>query len=248
MEKIVFFDVDGTLLPGGAGKIPADTEQALFALREKGIGVVLCSGRHPNEVKDFLYLPFDGFVHLNGQLCLDAEGRTLFANPIVGADKALLLERFEEKQLPMILVERGRQFMNCHSPQVKLVQDECALEIYPIEPYRGADILMATIFTDQELTFGALEVGRWHAWACDVYHTGAGKRKGLEVFMREFGVARANTLAFGDALNDVEMLKFAGLGIAMGNGYAEAKRAADYVTDAADRGGIHKALVHFGLI
>ena len=55
-------------------------------------------------------------------------------------------------------------------------------------------------------------------------------------------------MAFGDGENDIEMLRFVGVGVAMGNGGDAVKAAADYVTDAVDEDGIAKALRHFGLI
>ena len=55
-------------------------------------------------------------------------------------------------------------------------------------------------------------------------------------------------MAFGDGENDIDMLKFAGIGVAMGNSSDIVKAAADYVTDTIDNDGIEKALRHFGLI
>ena len=55
-------------------------------------------------------------------------------------------------------------------------------------------------------------------------------------------------MAFGDGENDADMLKFAGIGVAMGNAAEKAKAAADYVTDHIDSDGVEKALLHFGLI
>ena len=55
-------------------------------------------------------------------------------------------------------------------------------------------------------------------------------------------------MAFGDGENDISMLEFAGIGVAMGNAGDEVKAIADYVTDSVDDDGIEKALVHFGLI
>ena len=73
MKKIVFFDVDGTLLTVGSPVVPASTVSAIEELQRNDIGVVLCTGRHPLELKqlDLLRYPFDGFVLLNGQLVLD---------------------------------------------------------------------------------------------------------------------------------------------------------------------------------
>ena len=91
-------------------------------------------------------------------------------------------------------------------------------------------------------------MARWHTWACDVYNSGDGKSRGVKFFLDRLGIARENAYAFGDAYNDIDMIRFAGTGIAMGNAYTETKAAADYVTDAADHDGIAKALKHFGLI
>ena len=55
-------------------------------------------------------------------------------------------------------------------------------------------------------------------------------------------------IAFGDGGNDVDMLRFAGIGVAMGNATDEPKAAADYVTDSVDDAGIANALKHFGVI
>ncbi|WP_106497768.1 HAD hydrolase family protein [Lentibacillus sp. Marseille-P4043] len=57
-----------------------------------------------------------------------------------------------------------------------------------------------------------------------------------------------NTFAFGDGLNDIEMLTEVGTGIAMGNGVSELKKVADYVTVDVDENGIVKGLQQFGLL
>ena len=75
-----------------------------------------------------------------------------------------------------------------------------------------------------------------------------GKPVGMQKMLERFGLRREECMAFGDGANDIEMLQYAGLGIAMGNGDDEVKRAADYVTDAVDADGIVNALRHFGLL
>ena len=63
--------------------------------------------------------------------------------------------------------------------------------------------------------------------------------------IRAHGIDLAETMAFGDGQNDIEMLRHAGIGVAMGNAADEVKRSADYVTTGVDRAGIAKALRHF---
>lgn len=52
MNKIVFFDVDGTLLPEGTSNVPESTVRAMKKLKEKDIGICLCTGRHCRFVND----------------------------------------------------------------------------------------------------------------------------------------------------------------------------------------------------
>ena len=59
---------------------------------------------------------------------------------------------------------------------------------------------------------------------------------------------RSEIMAFGDGENDIDMLQFAGVGVAMGNADEKVKAMADYVTDTVENDGIEKALRHFGLI
>ena len=71
---------------------------------------------------------------------------------------------------------------------------------------------------------------------------------GIKRYLELTGIKREEIIAFGDAENDLDMLRFAGIGVAMGNGAEEVKAAADYVTADIDDDGIEKALKHFQLI
>ena len=66
--------------------------------------------------------------------------------------------------------------------------------------------------------------------------------------LAHFGIPASDTMAFGDGGNDIEMLRFAGVGVAMGNAGEEVRLAADYVTDDVDHDGIQNALRRFGVI
>ena len=74
------------------------------------------------------------------------------------------------------------------------------------------------------------------------------KGKALAFLADRLGLEPSEICAFGDNSNDVEMLRYAGLGVAMGNACDAAKAAADYVTDDITADGLAKALAHFGLI
>ena len=166
MKKIVFFDVDGTLLPEGTPNVPESTVRAMKKLKENDIGICLCTGRHPIELRqlDLLKYPFDGFVLLNGQLVLDKDMKVISARTIEGLDKEELLSLFNSHAAPMILVEKDRLFMNFHNGDVERVQREIASPVYDIGEYHGDDIFMSTIFVPrgEEKNFTNLVSARWH--------------------------------------------------------------------------------------
>ena len=70
----------------------------------------------------------------------------------------------------------------------------------------------------------------------------------MEAICHHYGIRQEDTIAFGDGGNDIEMLQWAGIGIAMGNAGEETRAAADYVTDDVEKDGLWKAFEHFGLI
>ena len=74
------------------------------------------------------------------------------------------------------------------------------------------------------------------------------KASGIEQVTEHLGIARRDTLAIGDSDNDLEMLRHAGVGIAMGNAPDAVKAIADEVTGRVDEDGLHAAFVRHGLI
>lgn len=76
----------------------------------------------------------------------------------------------------------------------------------------------------------------------EVADRNAGKKAGLVFFTELLGLQREETAAFGDADNDIEMIRYAGCGIAMGNASESCKRAADYITGHHDEDGLAKGL------
>ena len=252
MDKIVFIDVDGTLLPKGSADVPKSTVRAISELQKQDIGVVLCTGRHPLELQQLglLKYPFDGYVLLNGQLVLDKQMHVISARTIDDNDRDELIALFESKQAPMILVETDRLFMNFHNDVVRKVQEEISSPVYDVGSYQGDDVFMATIFVPrgEEKSFSHLVCSRWHADAMDIFLPDGGKVYGMKRIMELENVFQGDTIAFGDGDNDIEMLKFAGLGIAMGNAPDNVKAEADYITSSADQDGIEQALMHYRII
>ena len=90
MIRALFFDIDGTLVSHTSSDIPADTLDALYRLRDKGILLFLATGRHLREVSQLPLhgFPFDGYVTQTGQLCYDGDFRPICEDPLDAADTA----------------------------------------------------------------------------------------------------------------------------------------------------------------
>lgn len=89
---------------------------------------------------------------------------------------------------------------------------------------------------------------RWHEHGIDVLPHNGSKAETLKFVADKFGFAQADIMAFGDGNNDMEMLAYAGVGVAMGNGKEDLKAVSDFVTLSNNEGGIVHALKEYNLI
>ena len=255
--KAVFIDIDGTLLTRRDGKkvLLPSAREALEQLQKKGIRTYIATGRHVTELDSLPLagIPFDGYILLNGQLCLDGQFRPLWSRTLSGQDKELLLELFNEKEWPVVLVNEKEMYLNCMNDYVRKVQEEMTAPLPDVKPYSGEELFMAAIFSPYgtqyfKERFPTLRIVRWHDYAADVLPADRGKAVGMKAIMDRLGIGQEEVMAFGDEENDMDMLKLAGIGVAMGNAIDLVKEAADYVTDDVDGDGLANALRHFGVI
>lgn len=256
--KAAFFDVDGTLLPFRAERLPASTLDGLAALRRNGVRTFLATGRPPIHLPLLHALdgvPFDGYVTMNGQYCYLADGTMLYSHAIEPASLRSLLPYIEAEGFSVGFIEKDRSTFNLineHSAgfasRMHQQEGNVAARIEAAPVYQ----LSAFFPADKQAEFlahcpGCVAV-RWNDDFVDVLPAGGGKPEGIAHVLQALGLDRTQSIAFGDGGNDVEMLRYAGIGVAMGNACPEAKAAADYVTDPVTEDGLAHALAHFGLI
>ena len=95
---------------------------------------------------------------------------------------------------------------------------------------------------------GDLKVLRWHKYSVDVLEDAGSKARGIDTLARHLGYTADNVMAFGDGINDSEMIAHVGLGVAMGNALPELKQMAQYVTSDIEDDGILNALIALKII
>ncbi|MDO4193497.1 MAG: Cof-type HAD-IIB family hydrolase [Erysipelotrichaceae bacterium] len=252
MIKAVFFDIDGTLLSHRTNSVSVKTLQALNELRAQGIKVIICTGRHHLEMEELgLYaIPADGYILLNGQIVMNEAHELIASRPFHGEARDTMIRLFNEKKIPIVIMEEKRMYINCVTDFVREAQAAVHTSVAPVGEYTGNEFYMCMGYFNEypDTVIPGVQRASWYEWADDLIPDDVSKAAGMEAWMSHYGISRSDTMAFGDGDNDAEMIAFAGTGIAMGNATDRVKACADYITADIDEDGIHQALVHFGLL
>ena len=256
MIKVIFFDVDGTLVSHTQKAVPESARAALQELREKGIRCVMATGRPLQELPNLPVadMAFDGYITLNGQTCYDRNKTLIASNPITGPGMERLAQMFRENERPTALVDLRGMYINYENDFVRRAMADVSTAVPEIRAYDGAAIFQAVIFVesseDAEIAeqLQGCQITRWNPKGIDVLPGNGGKVAGIRQYLEHHGIAPEEAMAFGDGDNDKEMLEYVGIGVAMGNAMETARAKADYITAHVDEDGIAKALRHFGLI
>lgn len=256
MGKILFFDVDGTLFDTNK-ELPQSAKQAIMKAREKGHRIAISTGRAPFMIEPVLeQLEIDSFVCFNGQYVV-LEGEVIHAqaieknyladithfagehvHPLVYLDEKKMVSSIEDHPH----IEQGISSLKFPYPEV----DDRYFEQHPI--------YQTLIFCTEEEeaayvnAFPHLKFVRWHSVSCDVLPEGGSKAKGMEIMLKQLGLTMEEAVAFGDGLNDIEMLQAAGISVAMGNALPEVKRHADFIAEHVNAGGLAKAMKDLNLL
>ncbi|WP_421102926.1 Cof-type HAD-IIB family hydrolase [Sporosarcina psychrophila] len=257
-KKMIMFDIDGTLLDHD-NNLPVSAKEAVRLLKEAGHEVAFATGRAPYFIQDLRKeLEVDSFICFNGQY-VEIENEVIYKNPI---DRELLsdLSGFATTQNHP-LVYLGAEFMRStidYHADIEESLTALQIDTTQIEMnanyYNDAEIYQTLLYckeqdeTHYRSNLQGLNFIRWHEYAMDVLPLGGSKAKGIEKFIEKKGFTKDQVYAFGDNLNDIEMLKYAGHSVAMGNAPEEVKKVARYVTKDVGEDGIAYGLQMVGLL
>jgi Cof subfamily protein (haloacid dehalogenase superfamily) len=250
MIKLAAFDVDGTLRD--RDYLPESTRAALHKLKEHGIALALCTGRSEFEMKSLREeLEIDWAVTCNGSH-IGHQGETVYGNPFPKAMVTEWLQEAARLNHAVLLYGAKRMFINrLDAPLFRQAQQEIGfMEPDLIGSYEEVpDIYQCIIFCSEAEDAGYLDayrdscyIHRWRTWAVDVNPNGMHKALGLKRLLDHLRLAPDEVAAFGDGLNDLELLESVGTGIAMGNASDEVKAKARFVTKSLHDNGIAHAV------
>lgn len=252
--KIVFFDIDDTLYIKDERRIPDSTRQALAALRAQGIVTAIATGRTPAVLPDVIKqlieeASIEILVCINGQyVCRN--GQTLADFPMARETVAELSERLAARGIAVGRVSHGGINVSHETPALLQAMRDLGIRYsdVPLAEDDAPTYQMLAFYPQQEAEAVAallpegIKTVRWHAQAVDLLDEAGSKARGIAAVLARLGLTMADAMAFGDGLNDLEMMQAVGFGVAMGNGAPELQAVADYVAPAAAEDGIARAL------
>ena len=257
--KILFLDIDGTILRPD-DTIEDSTKTAIIEMKRQEIEVVLATGRPLHEISELAEeLQIASFIGYNGALGI-YEGETIFAEPMQPEDVKYILDvaaahghevvcyTHEKNYLTSLESESVQAFLK----QFHLRQNAIFTEGV-IEKILGMTVITAGKNGDSlyefknGIHFSQVNVeGMQHCH--DVIRDHVNKGIGVEFLLKKLRIKREESIAFGDGMNDREMLESAGEGFAMGNAHPDLFQYAKHKTTAVTDSGIYNGLKSLGLL
>lgn len=247
----VFLDIDKTLT-SERYLIPEENRNAIQRAREKGHAVFINTGRSWGNIPEQLFKQFnvDGIIAGSGAYILIGE-EVIFSGfipemTVINAAKYI----FSHRDCWMILEGRDHCYVLCNAKR-KAEKPQIAIEsIEELEGYLKKDeIQVIAVESNVPSEFLELFSDELSFFPMDYYYDcvlkGLNKATGTQAVINALGIKRENTIAMGDGGNDIDMIKFAGIGVAMKNAQPHILEAADYITDFNTECGVAKAIEKF---
>ncbi len=269
--KHVFLDVDGTLV-NFKGEIPRSTLEAISKAQSNGHKMILATGRQRSQIYPWLLekVNFDGIL-ASSSAYIEIDGRAIFESRPTKQKLVQLIDFFDEHGIVYFAQSKDMIYgtEKCLGPILKAVEEsdnaffksifknsmivddpkslDCIEKIaYEQSPFSLEELRKILGDYYYIVSYSSGDIGDKSQG--EITFEGINKAKGIERYMAYLGADIKDSIAIGDSENDLEMIKAAGIGVAMGNGSDEVKTAADMVTDHIDDDGIYKAFVKLGLI
>ena len=264
--KLISLDIDGTLT-NSRKRISPKTRDKLIRFQKNGGIVVLASGRPAEGIlphADTLHLrEFGGYIlAYNGGLTIDCKtGKVLFRNSFplsiipdicsVIKDYPVGINTYKDgtilvgNQINTYTEWEARingmplQFTTDFAAAVNFDIVKCLLH--------GDPAVISELETIFSARFGdQIGVFKSEPYFLELVPKEIDKAASLDKLLHAIGIQTDECIAFGDGFNDISMIRYAGLGIAMSNAAEPVKKAADYITASNDDDGIARMLTHMG--
>lgn len=256
-------DLDGTLLSSNL-TLPAENVKAISETRNRGIVVAIATGRMTKaavEATSALGSDLPLAIYNGAMVRLGAEGPVVLKRPIPADDGArivrfmwdwgIVFQAHSDGELWVPRASRATADYEARYGVTARVLNDIdgfiqleAMKYLVIEPANRVEAIQERL---REVAGAGLRIMRSHPDMLEIVSANASKGRALRHLAEYYGISMAETMAVGDSENDIDMLREAGIAVAMGNACDDIKGIADFVTGANDDHGVAMALQQFGL-
>ena len=264
-KKILVLDIDGTLV-NSKKEITEETLKHLIKIQEEGHIVALASGRpYPGMMAYAKELKLDKYggyaLSFNGGRIIECTtGKSVFEKAIPNKFASVIYKYAKEHGIGMVTYEdttviSGTEIDEYMEYEARLntmvlrqVEDfigyvkfdmvKCLLTAPP-------EVAESHEMALRELLAPELNVFRSEPYFIEITANGVDKAESLDGLLKQIGISRENSICCGDGFNDLTMVKYAGVGVAMDNAQQIVKDNADYITASCDEDGIVEVIKKF---
>ena len=272
-RKLIFLDIDGTLTPAGSNTPPESAMRAVRKAQSLGHRVFLCTGRNPAMLAPVLALGFDGAVAGAGGYVFTND-EVLFDCPMKKEDfetgMRLLRENgvfrtIEAKDATWGDEDLGDFLAQAGDGNSELVRWRKALaeqlNIRPMSEYDGSPIYKIVIMCKEmkqlepakealgkDYNFVVQDLAARGCLNGELINRQFDKGRGVRIVAEHYGTDLADTIGFGDSMNDLEMIETVGYSVCMANGSPALQAKSDLVCPAVEEDGLAIAFEQLGLL
>ncbi len=271
-KKIIFLDIDGTLMDFQGG-LSESARRAVNLARAAGHKLVLCTGRTKSEIfPELIDMKFDGIIGAAGAY-VECNGEMVYRHVIDHEQLVHMIDYFNENQMiyclqtgeGVVMTDKNRigfrdHFLSKGLDEPTIWKVLCANIIHEEDSHNRENVEKAAYYgasipaEEIQKELGDYFKVEGASYGTDTLNNGEitcigeTKATGIEHYLNYIGGDLKDTIGFGDGLNDVDMLSKTAIAVAMGNAKPPTKAIADYITDSVNQDGLWNAFVHFGLI
>ena len=245
--KIVFFDIDGTLLKKGQTQLSNKTAYTLKSLQQKGILLCMATGRSYTAIPHFDAIEFDILLTFNGSY-IKTKDKIIYKQPIDPSDKFKIINSLNQMDRAIAISNEKFLITNGTDPNLEqyfafgneeLLIDPHFNELAKNDIYQ----IMCSCSKEEynQILNGTTQtqITAWWDKAVDIIPLDCGKGNAVNKVLNYFNFTKEEAIAFGDGENDIAMLKEVGIGIAMDNANDKVKEIADIICPSVDKDGIY---------
>lgn len=274
-KKIIFLDIDGTLTVLGSNTPPESALRAIRSARGQGHLVFLCTGRNYDMLKPLLSYGFDGVVASAGGYIRCGE-QVIYDCPMTQSQQQLVLSTLEENGIFRTVecmdgsfTDDGfKEFLKEHAGENgnsellrwrKQVEEE--LNIRSMEEYAGQPVYKVVVMSPdlERLKKAEKKLGQEFLFCIqdeeihgivngELINRKFNKGKAVERVCEYLQIPVEDSIAFGDSMNDKEMMETAGHSVCMENGSEILKKLADEICPRVEQDGLFQAFSRLGFI